>query len=400
MKPQNLAMIVVGSVVGFFTLAGLSVYVAWKQFPAQANNRPFAGRPVWNRQMPIIVGKGHMPVIDQVEMPAPNMGGFAAPVAQNKVKEIRGPLAGAGEIKVSGPHTHDNLSLFLIHGPDTMKGRQVVALHDALKNGQAVVHDTGVMLSVENRTGSDLYLQSGDIVKGGNQDRTLQYDYLIPANSGRVPLGAFCVEAGRSRPRGFEPGSVFGSALDQLPGRNLRLANLYKRSQQDVWQGVSKIQNDLKANLGESVQSSLSTSSLQLSLENNRLQEAVRNYVQDLSSIPEGKKDVIGAVVAINGRVHSADLYASAELFRNLYPKLLKAGAIEALAEPSGIKADLPTLDSVRGWLFETDKGNAFRQTVNNRIHMIRQESPGNVLFDTCDRDQNNLVVHRCILVK
>jgi hypothetical protein len=403
MKPQNLAMIVVGSVIGFFTLAGLSVFVAWKLSPAEAmnhNRNPFVGRRAPLPQMPIQIEQRQIPAVDQVLMPEWNMGGFAAPVAQNKLNEVRGALAGAGNLKVSGPHTHNNLSLFLIHGPDTMKGKQVHTLHETLNRGQAVVHDTGFMLSVENRSGTDLYLQSGDIVKGGNQDRTLQYDYLIPANSGRIPLAAFCVEAGRSQPRGLEPGGVFGSATDQLPGKNLRLANLYRHSQAGVWQGVSKIQNDLKANLRGSVQSSLSTSSLQLSLENNRLAAAVRNYLQDLSAVLEGKKDVIGAVVAINGRVHSADLYASADLFRNLYPKLLKAGAIEALAEPAGAKADLPTVASVQSWLAETDKEPAHQLTVNNQIHMIRQEGPRNVLFDTCDRNQNNLVIHRCILVK
>src|SRR5260370_21194600 len=125
-------------------------------------------------------------------MPDWNAGGFAAPVAQEKLNEVRGAVAETRDLKVSGPHTHDNLSLFLIHGPDTMKARQVVTLHEALNRGQAVVHDTRTnTLSVENRSGSDLYIQSGDILKGGTQDRTIPYDLLVPANSARVPLPPF-----------------------------------------------------------------------------------------------------------------------------------------------------------------------------------------------------------------
>jgi len=409
MKPQKLALIVAGSVLGFFAVAGAAVYLTWNLSGTHRPDRMAQQKPVqfagWQDALPPMA-----PVVDQdmpmdmrdlgMQMPGPGWNpGFGAAVAPDKLAEIRRPAA--ADLKITGPHRHDNLALFLIHGPDTMKGKQVVTLHEAVKRGQAVVHDTGPMLAVENRSGSDLFIQSGDIVKGGNQDRSIQYDLLVPANSGRVPLAAFCVEAGRSSPRGLEPGRVFGSATDQLPGKRLRLAILQQHSQQAVWQGVGKIQQDLKIKLGESVQSSLSTTSLQLTLENNRLGQTVQNYLQELSPILEGKQDVIGVVVAINGRLHSADLYASADLFRALYPKLLKAAAIEALAEPARAEAaPLPAAESIANWLAEADKGPAYQQTVNGRIHMIRQESTGNFQFDTCDRNQDNLVVHRCVLVK
>lgn len=404
MKPQNLAMIVVGSVLGFFALAGGAVYFAWTMFPdARNQHNRFVGRPVMKQAMPMpAIAEINIPdIADFGQMPDWNVGGFQVPVAKDKLPQIRGPLAGPRDLTVSGPHTHDNLTLFLIHGQDTMKAKKVVTLHDALNRNLAVVHDTRTnTLTVENRSGSDLFIQSGDIVKGGTQDRTIQYDLLVPANSGRIGLQAFCVEAGRSFARGGEPAAVFGASTEQLPGKNLRLANLYRQSQAAVWQGVSKIQKDLQLSLGDSVQSSLSTTSLQLTLEHNRLGPAVQNYLSDLSPIVEGKKDVIGVVVAVNGRVHSADIYASADLFRNLYPKLLKAGAIEALAERNVPRVDLPNNEAVQALLAANDNEPARQQNVNNRIHMIRQEGQANILFDTCDRNQNNLVIHRCILVK
>ena len=42
---------------------------------------------------------------------------------------------------------------------------------------------------------------------------------------------------------------------------------------------------------------------------------------------------MIGYVFAINGHVNSADVYASRALFVKLWPKLLKASAVEAVAE-------------------------------------------------------------------
>jgi ARG and Rhodanese-Phosphatase-superfamily-associated Protein domain len=399
MKPQNLVLIVVGSVLGFFAVAGTAVYLTWKMVPAQPPHRnPFVGRKV---MPPMHVNMAELPAMEPAQMPDWNVNGFNAPVAHGKLKELRGPVAGVADFSISGPHTHDNLTVFLIHGPDTMKGKQVVTLHDALNRGQAVVHDTRTnTLMVENRSGSDLFIQSGDIVKGGTQDRTLQYDLLVPANSGQVPLQAFCVEVGRSFARGGEPVAIFGMATEQLPGKNLRLANLHMQSQEAVWEGVSRIQKDLEMSLGNPVQSAQSKTSLQLTLENQRLGQAVQNYLNDLSGILNGKKDVIGVVVAINGRIHSIDQYASADLFRNLWPKLLKAGAIEALAERNVPQADLPEIETVLAMLGDLDQAAGRQQTVNNRINMIRQENQQLARFDTCDQTQNNLVVHRCILVK
>src|SRR5260370_28803775 len=138
MKPQTLAMIVVGSVVGFFALAGAAVLVAWNLSPAEADNHRFVrGRQAIERQVPMRVDMAAMPGPDMAQMPDWNAGGFSAPVAQEKLNEVRGAVAETRDLKVSGPHTHDNLTLLLIHGPDTMKARQVVTLHEALNRGQA-----------------------------------------------------------------------------------------------------------------------------------------------------------------------------------------------------------------------------------------------------------------------
>ena len=42
---------------------------------------------------------------------------------------------------------------------------------------------------------------------------------------------------------------------------------------------------------------------------------------------------VIGYAFAINGKVNSADVYASHELFQKLWPKLLESSAVEAFSE-------------------------------------------------------------------
>jgi hypothetical protein len=89
----------------------------------------------------------------------------------------------------------------------------------------------------------------------------------------------------------------------------------------------------LSKSVGDNVQAPVSASSLELSVENVKVKETTAAYLQALSGILQNKSDVIGYVFAINGHVNSADVYASRALFAKLWPKLLKASAVEAVAE-------------------------------------------------------------------
>ena len=100
------------------------------------------------------------------------------------------------QLSVAGPYTHDNLSMYLLLGSDTFDGNRFIPLDDALEQKCVVVHETGNVgeLEVENLSEFfDLYIQAGDVVKGGRQDRTLGVDFVLPAKSGRVPIPSFCV---------------------------------------------------------------------------------------------------------------------------------------------------------------------------------------------------------------
>jgi ARG and Rhodanese-Phosphatase-superfamily-associated Protein domain len=320
------------------------------------------------------------------------------PITQEELQVVRcGPTKEA-KFEVSAPVTHANLSVFFIHGPAAAAEPKVITLQDALNQGLATVHDQG-MLSVDNRSNLPLFIQGGDIVKGGNQDRVLPYDYMIPAGAMRSPVAAFCVEAGRSRPRGNELSSSFEVSSAQLPTKSLKMAALHRRSQQDVWNGVSQTQSNLGRNLGAPVKAQLSQTSLQLTLEHPRVQEAAQPYLEKLAVLPD-KGNVIGYAIAVNGRIHSADVYGSSDLFRQLWPKLIQAGVIEALAEQQP-RADVtpPSAEAVQAFLQEAEQGQAYRQTAANQVQ-IRQESGQALLFETCDAGRGNLMVHRCYLAK
>src|SRR5262249_47622101 len=125
-------------------------------------------------------------------------------------------------------------------------------------------------------------------------------------------------------------------------------------SQGQVWRSVEETQERLSKKLGESVQAEESKSSLQLTLEKPAVRKALAPYLRALGAILEGKGDVIGFVVAVNGRVISADVFASRDLFRKLYPRLLEGSAIEAFLE-SGSGTAAVSEEAVRAFLEEAE---------------------------------------------
>src|SRR4029453_14692317 len=75
--------------------------------------------------------------------------------------------------RISGPYTHKNLSVFLAHGKDLLKGHSFLTLQEALAQKKVIVYETKDVneLSIKNLSNQDIYVQSGDIFRGGDRDR-------------------------------------------------------------------------------------------------------------------------------------------------------------------------------------------------------------------------------------
>ena len=76
----------------------------------------------------------------------------------------------ADDIRVSGPIVHENLAVYLLHGSAADKAVPVT-LQEALAKRTVRVDETGSVneLTVENLGSEEVFVQAGDIVKGGRQ---------------------------------------------------------------------------------------------------------------------------------------------------------------------------------------------------------------------------------------
>jgi hypothetical protein len=322
----------------------------------------------------------------------------------------RSPL----KLSLSGPYVHDNLSLFLIHGADPMKGRKLLTLDEAMQQKKVIVHETQNVneLSITNLSQEEVFVQAGDIVKGGKQDRLLAIDLIVPGKAGKVPVAAFCFEQHRWGKRGGnsncgeeeaedEEEESFSRSQAQVPNRNLKIAARDARSQRVVWDNVARAQMLLSRNVGANVKADKSESSLQLTLEHKKLVAAVAAYEKALKDCIDGKEDVIGLAIAVNGTMNSADVYASHELFVKLWPKLLQASAIEAVTEQQkGKTFEAPKVDAVKTWLADAEKGKQSIKDVSKRLAEVRQESAKVLLFETVDREQQGACLRRSYVAK
>jgi hypothetical protein len=307
------------------------------------------------------------------------------------------------DYKISDPFTYDNLTIFLIHGKDQTDKKNILTLEEAMENKEFVVYETDEVneLAVENLSKTnDVFIQSGDIVKGGQQDRLLAVSIIIPAKSGKIMIDAFCVESGRWAKRGGEEKGQFSSSNERIVSKDLKIAANITRSQEKVWNEVSNTQDKLSANVGTVVNSTTSETSLQLSLENKQVRENIDKYISNLGKIIEGKKDVIGYAFAINGKINSADVYVSNSLFKKLWLKMLKASATEAVANLNEkTKAEKVNAADVKTFLSDSEKGKSREETVSKRTKVITREDETNVVFESVD-EKAKLIVHKSYVKK
>jgi hypothetical protein len=312
-------------------------------------------------------------------------------------------LAQADEYQISAPVAHKNLQVFLIHGKSELTNENILTLQEAMERKILTVYETSNVneLLVQNKSSKyEVFIQSGDIVKGGKQDRVLSIDIIIPARSGKISIEAFCVESGRWEKRKNENVGEFSSSNERIVSKDLKLAANKARSQSEVWKRVEETQDKLSTNVGATVKSSTSSTSLQLSLENKEVTATVDEYVKKLSGIINGKTDVIGYAFVINGKINSADIYASNFLFKKLWLKLLKASAVEAVSELNEARtARVVKVSDIKAFLEGADRAKSEDRAVTDRVRAVTREDSETVVFESRD-NKMKITLHKSYVKK
>lgn len=244
-------------------------------------------------------------------------------------------------LRVDGPFTHQNLSIYILfrkrlpgNPPDYL------TLKEGLRTGQVIVteapHARVEQLLITNKSDKRLFLQVGELLHGGKQDRTLQASLVIAARSTDVPIPSFCIE--KSRWSGGKELSAVGSIAPQSVQRSIASG-----SQARVWDSVRSYKESARAAAG--IGGDSSSSSLNEELRSRGFQKVIGGYESALGGLVHRYKNPIGMVWAINGQIEQAEVYHSSDLFRNLFAMLLESAAAEAgsrVGRPVPVPVPLP----------------------------------------------------------
>ena len=323
--------------------------------------------------------------------------------------------------------TSGNLSVYLVRGADAAAAP--LTLEQGLVGGLFKVYETEKRpIEVENLSGRSVFIQAGDMVKGGLQDQVAVYDYVIGPHSGRVPIQTLCVDPFRSTARTGDSAKLFEKAGGLIPSRAATLALLAqpasekvvrRLSQAAVWWSIASLRSELSQRLGhapepprqvtweesrsddpwtrafQEPQHSQWRTSLPVALEDSGLPGIEKPYLEALLAAGH-RGGVIGAVFAINGRVEGAEIYQSASLFRAMWPKVLRAYAIRALIAGPADHAAAPSVAEVTAFLDAADAGQPHADTGHAGFGV--RESAGSIA--TQSAAVNGTWVHRGYVAK
>lgn len=225
--------------------------------------------------------------------------------------------------------TYQNLRLIPVRGkpsffePNNNQGmspsQNYLSLRDALDDGLIVIKDrSGVdQLLFDNLSDQPVILLSGEILKGGKQDRIIGQDMVLPPNSIRNRVPVFCVEEKRwSSPKKWSYYHEGSMHLRRVVDRS--------QDQQQVWNEVA---SELKKDKVSSKTRAYTSHS-----KNRKYAANEAKYLKALRFEMFSYPDNIVGVIGVSGSVVlGCDLFASAEFFANEYDGLIFSYLDEAI---------------------------------------------------------------------
>jgi hypothetical protein len=259
-------------------------------------------------------------------------------------------IPGGAPLHVLPPITRGNLTIFPVVGGVDHDTSRFLTLDEGVQAGTVMVTEQGSLqglvrpgtrvprqsgaevnrLVLINNSDRPLLLLAGEIVTGGKQDRVIGADLLVLPKSEPIDLAVFCVEPGRW----VASSEHFGSMKSQMAQPSVRTPAMAARDQQQVWNMVGAARNALAVTLPQSSAAVLGeSSSYAKAMAAPQVQARLNLVATDYEGILRElrKSGAKGVVVAVNGNIVWADLFASSDLLAKYWQKLIRSYAAEAL---------------------------------------------------------------------
>lgn len=283
-------------------------------------------------------------------------------------------------------YTFENIRLYPVRAKESFITEfksvgKYMTLQDALEKNKVRIMEknsggTVNTLSIENISGDTIIIITGDMVKGGKQDRIINTDMVLNPESGKKDLPVYCVESGRwsvrasltadnsSRIYSSSAGKAAPADFSQHYNKgsvSLRKVVEKEKNQSKVWDKVEELNKANKTETATKTYTAISQSA-----DFNKKAESYLSFFRDKFS---GDNRVVGLVVAIGDKVIGCDIFASHDLFMGQYRSLLHSYITEAIingkpvsATPAAVKSytdQLLTNESIQRSTLK-EKGSSF----------------------------------------
>ncbi len=277
-----------------------------------------------------------------------------------------GQAASASGYSLLNPIRSGNLTVFPVVAGKSNDTAEFLTLDEGLRSGDVIVTEAGQArglirrrpggpavihpvrdaevneLVLVNNSKRPLLLLAGEIVTGGKQDRVIAKDRIVPAESDPIDLGVFCVEPGRwvaANGKADFNNSAYGVVGGVLAAPAVRSKAMVAKDQQQVWDSVRSSQAAMadKVEVAGAAPAVNATTSYARVMDNTEVQKQVDAVAQPVQRDYESvirqlrDKNAVGVVVAVNGEIVWADIFASTQLLQKYWPKLIRSYAAEAV---------------------------------------------------------------------
>lgn len=223
-------------------------------------------------------------------------------------------------------------------------------------------------LTIQNKSDEVVFLMAGDVVQGGNQDRVIAQDMLIPPAT-ITDITVFCVEKGRWTPHAEELEEshsknnrpIAFSGYYNVASSDIRRTVKHSKNQQEVWDKVGQV---------TSLHNATATTGTYAALEASDSYTALRNeYLRFFADKLDQREGVVGMVAVSGNQIIGTDVFGHPDLFKAQYEALLHSYITEAIttgAEPALSTDQLKRYDENLSKKFESAKGDEDRRYERN----------------------------------
>lgn len=332
------------------------------------------------------------------------------------------------------PRSFRNLTLIPVYDLSAKSAKPYLTLDEGLKRNLVTVTESPQggevnRLFVSNAGKDSLYLMSGEIVLGGQQDRCVGSDTIVPPGETKFPITVFCVEHGRWNGRAEFEGSAVTVASAEIrasaqdgafsaarPVARVAASPAIAQPQAANGRAPSAVANPVQSASGESenrhatvaeaqqqvwdkvarknarFKASPSTGTYRevANLSGAEAQKAVSPYLQAFAGGLDNSPQLVGAVAGVNGKIVTADIFGDPALFRKLWPKLLRSYAQDAAesASPQETKPRSVSADDAKRFILAAARGGSRAENRAGGTANARFESKDTLLYRIVPEDK------------